>query len=405
MAAISKEKVNGLDSFYRPTRVEISLDALRHNLQAFRDAMPQGCMLMASVKANAYGHGAVEVAREAERFGVDYLGVAFLDEALQLRKAGIQSPILVLGFVAADALSVARENNITISLFRDDILEAAAKLPMDSSNRKLKVHIKVDTGMGRLGIIGKDAAVSFIEKALQVTQLNVEGLFTHYARADEADKSYTQQQHDRFREVAGYVEQQGLPIPIIHAANSAAGIDTPSMAGSMLRLGISMYGLYPSEEVNKQRIELEPVMSLKTEVTMAKRTPAGWGISYGTRYVTQGEELIGTLPIGYADGFSRMLTGKAHGLVRGVKAPIRGTICMDQCMIALDEASTAGAAPVGPGEEVVLIGRQGNNVITIEEVADQLGTINYEIICMLAARVPRIYISGGQTTAIFNPLV
>lgn len=395
-----------MDSFYRPTRVELSLDALRHNLQAFRNAIPQGCRLMASVKANAYGHGAVEVAREAERFGVDYLGVAFLDEALQLRKAGIQTPILVLGFVAADALSVAREHNITISLFRDDIIEAAAKLPSDVNGRKLKVHIKIDSGMGRLGVIGKDAAVSFIEKALQVPQLDVEGMFTHYARADEADKNYTMLQYDRFREVAEYVEQQGLPIPIIHAANSAAGIDTPHFAGSMLRLGISMYGLYPSEEVNQQRIELEPVMTLKTEVVMVKTAPAGWGISYGTRYVTKGEERIGTLPIGYADGFSRMLTGKAHGLVRGMKVPLRGTICMDQCMIALDPAASdaASSLPVEPGEEVVLIGRQGNAVITVEEVAQQLGTINYEVICMLAARVPRIYVSGGRITAINNPL-
>ncbi|MGM0882062.1 MAG: alanine racemase [Bacillota bacterium] len=394
-----------MDSFYRPTRAEISLDALRHNLQAFRNAIPEGCRLMASVKANAYGHGAVEIAREAERFGVDYLGVAFLDEALQLRKAGIQTPILVLGFVAADALSAARDNDVTISLFREDILQAAAGLPSDVTGRKLKVHIKIDSGMGRLGVLGQDAAISFIGKALKVPQLEVEGLFTHYARADEADKSYTKLQYDRFREVASYVEQQGLPIPIIHAANSAAGIDTPEWGGNMLRLGISMYGLYPSAEVNQQRIELEPVLTLKTEVVMVKTTPAGWGISYGTRYVTEGEERIGTLPIGYADGYSRMLTGKAHGLVRGVKVPIRGTICMDQCMIALDAAASgADSMPVEPGEEVMLIGRQGDAVITVDEVAQQLGTLNYEVTCMLAARVPRVYVSRGRTTAIYNPL-
>lgn len=394
-----------MESFYRPTRVELSLDALRHNLQAFRSVIPQDCKLMASVKANAYGHGAVEIAREAERFGVDYLGVAFLDEALQLRKAGIQTPILVLGFVAADALTIARDHNITISLFRDDVIEAAAKLSMESDARKLKVHIKIDSGMGRLGVIGQEAAIAFIEKALNVPQLEVEGMFTHYARADEADKSYTKLQYDRFNAVAAYVEQQGLNIPIIHAANSAAGIDTPEWAGGMLRLGVSMYGLYPSEEVNKQRIELEPVMTLKTEVVMVKTTPEGWGISYGTRYVTQGEERIGTLPIGYADGFSRMLTGKANGLVRGVKVPIRGTICMDQCMIALDAAvSGSDSRPVETGEEVVLIGRQGESVITVEEVAEQLGTNNYEVTCFLSARVPRVYVSGDQIVAVHNPL-
>lgn len=394
-----------MDSFYRPTKAELSLDALKNNLQAFRNVIPTECRLMASVKANAYGHGAVEIAREAERFGVDYLGVAFLDEALQLRNAGIQTPILVLGFVPADALELAREQNITISLFREDVIEAAERLPVDASGRKLKVHVKLDSGMGRLGVLGKEAAIAFIERALKVSQLDVEGLFTHYARADEADKSYTRLQYDRFREVADYVKQQGLPIPIIHAANSAAGIDTPEWAVGMIRLGISMYGLYPSVEVNQQRIELEPVLTLKTEVVMVKTAPAGWGISYGSRYVTEGEERIGTLPIGYADGFSRMLTGKAHGLVRGVKLPIRGTICMDQCMIALDTVvSDMDSLPVAPGEEVVLIGRQGDAVITVEEVAQQLGTNNYEVICMLAARVPRVYISGGQIMDIRNPL-
>ncbi|MBD2870925.1 alanine racemase [Paenibacillus sp. IB182493] len=391
-----------MDSFYRPTRAEISLDALRRNLQAFRGAMPGRCRLMASVKANAYGHGAVEVAREAERFGVDYLGVAFLDEALQLRRAGIRTPILVLGFVAADALSVARDNDVTISLFRDDILAAAARLP-EASGRKLKAHIKIDTGMGRLGVIGTDAAAAFIEKAFRVPQLEIEGLFTHYARADEADKSYTKLQYDRFRETIDCVERQGFKVPIVHAANSAAGIDTPEWAEGMLRLGISMYGLYPSAEVNAQRIELEPVMTLKTEVVMTKRAPKGWGISYGTRYFTADEERIGTLPIGYADGYSRMLTGKAYGLVRGVKMPIRGTICMDQCMIALDVDGTEGK-PVEAGEEVVLIGRQGGAVITADELADQLGTINYEVTCMVAARVPRVYVKDGAIAAVSNPL-
>ncbi|WP_028609436.1 alanine racemase [Paenibacillus harenae] len=394
-----------MDLFYRPTWVEISLDALRHNLQEFRGAMPQDCRLMASVKANAYGHGAVEVAREAERFGVDYLGVAFLDEALQLRKAGIRTPILVLGFVAPDALSVARDSDVTISLFRKDVIEAAAKLPLDETGKKLKAHIKIDTGMGRLGVLGKDAAIAFIEAALSVPQLMIEGMFTHFASADEADKTYTKLQVDRFREITDYMEKKGISIPIIHAANSAAGIDTPDWAGGMLRLGISMYGLYPSVEVNRQRIKLEPVMALKTEVVMVKNAPEGWGISYGTRYKAEEGERIGTLPIGYADGYSRMLTGKAHGLVRGVKTPIRGTICMDQCMISLDSvAAGAGDAPVETGEEVVLIGRQGDAVITAEEVADQLGTLNYEVTCMLANRVPRVYVKGGRIAAVRNPL-
>ncbi|AZN43225.1 alanine racemase [Paenibacillus albus] len=390
-------------AYYRPTRAEISLDALTRNLQTFREAMPQGMRLMASVKANAYGHGAVEIAREAQRWGIDYLGVAFLDEALQLRQAGITANILVLGYVPPEGLAVAREANIAIALFSDDIIAAAAAMP--PSDKKLTVHIKIDTGMGRLGVLAGADAVPFIQRAMKEPNLYVEGMFTHYARADETDKSYTELQYGRFSQVVEQLRAAGLEIPIIHAANSATGIDTPEMGVGMLRLGISMYGLYPSAEVNHKRITLEPVLTLKTAVVMVKDAPPGWGISYGTRYFTQGTEAIGTIPIGYADGFSRMLTGKAEVLLRGQRVPVRGTICMDQCMIGLDAAAAAGNKPVEVGEEVVLIGRQGDAAITADDVADQLGTINYEITCMIANRIPRVYLRGGSVTAVTNPLL
>lgn len=390
-----------MDLYYRPTIAEISFDALRRNLEAFRTAMPQGTRLMASVKANAYGHGAVETALEAEACGVDFLGVAFLDEAIQLRKAGVTIPILVLGYVPPEGLAIARESNIAIALFREDILEAAAALPPDG--KRLHVHVKIDTGMGRLGLLPGAAAAAFIERAMRTPGLFVEGLFTHYARADEADKTYTLQQYERFDAIVRDLKTRGLDIPIIHMANSAAGIDTPEWAGGMLRLGISMYGLLPSAEVNRQRVPLEPVLTLKSRIVMVKQAPPGWGVSYGTKYFTGGEERIGTLPIGYADGFSRMLTGRAQALVRGVKVPVLGTICMDQCMIALDSAGRNGH-PVEAGEEVVLIGVQGEEQITADDIAAQLGTINYEVTCMLAARVPRVYIRGGETVAVTNPL-
>lgn len=390
-----------MDSSYRPTRAEISLDALRRNIAAYRTALPAGTKMMASVKANAYGHGAIETAAEAAAAGVDYLGVAFLDEALQLRHAGVETPILVLGYVPPEGLALAREHAVSIAMFREDILDAAAAQAKPGV-KPLRVHVKLDSGMGRIGVLPEDA-VRFIERALRTPGIEVEGLFTHFARADERDKSYTSLQYERFASVAGEVRRRGLDIPLIHLGNSAAGIDTPEWTGGMLRLGIGMYGLYPSEEVGKQRIALEPVMSLKTEVVMTKTAPPGWGISYGTRYMTEGEERIGTLPIGYADGFSRMLSGKAEALVRGVRVPVLGTICMDQCMIALDPAASAG--PVEAGEEVVLLGRQGGETITAEEIADKLGTINYEIVCMIAARVPRIYMRGGETNAVRNGLL
>ena len=391
-----------MDTYYRPTRAEISLDALSRNIASFRRALAPGTKLLASVKANAYGHGAVETAREAVSAGADMLGVAFLDEAVQLRREGIEAPILVLGYVPPEGFPLARELGVSVALFREDALEAAAQ----SGGRPLRVHIKVDTGMGRLGVLAGEEAVRFVERAVRTPGVEVEGLFTHFARSDEADKAYTRMQHERFAELEAAVRRRGIEIPLIHLGNSAAGIDTPEWTGGMLRLGIGMYGLYPSAEVGKTRIELEPVMTLKTEIVMTKTAPPGWGVSYGTRYVTRGEERIGTLPIGYADGFSRMLTGKAEALVRGVRVPVLGTICMDQCMIALDPADRAEgfAGPVEAGEEVVLIGRQGDEVITADEIASLLGTINYEIVCMIADRVPRVYLRGGKPVEVRNGL-
>ncbi|GFN29767.1 alanine racemase [Paenibacillus xylaniclasticus] len=390
-----------MEAYYRATRAEISLDALRHNLTAFRQAIPESMLLMASVKANAYGHGAVHIAKEAEAFGVDYMGVAFLDEALQLRRNGIKTPILVLGYVPVSGLEAAREHNVTIALFRDDVLDAAAQLP--DNGKKLKVHIKIDSGMGRLGKLPGGEAERFIERALAVKQLDVEGMFTHYSKADELDKMYTKQQYERFSSVVNYVRSHSLPISLIHAANSATGIDTPEWGYGMLRLGIGMYGLYPSDDVNKQRVELEPVMTLKTAVAMTKTAPKDWGISYGARYVTSSEESIGTLPIGYADGFSRMLSGKAEALIRGVRVPVLGSICMDQCMIGL-AAAEANGQPVSVDEEVVLLGVQGDQRITADDIASKLGTISYEVTCMLASRVPRVYVRSGETIAVVNPL-
>lgn len=396
-----------LDGCFRPTIAEISLDALSHNIAAFRQQVGSGTMLLASVKANAYGHGAVETAREAAAAGVDYLGVAFLDEALQLRRAGIRTPILVLGFTPASGLQAAVDQDITITIYREDILDAIERLGSGwaRDGRKLKVHIKIDSGMGRLGLLPGREAELFLERACRLPGLKVEGLFTHYARADERDKAYTDMQAERFAEVVDYTRRHDLPIPIVHVGNSAIGIDLPEQTGGMLRLGIGMYGLYPSEEVNRARVELAPVMSLKTELVHVKRLSAGEGISYGTRYVTQRCETIGSLPIGYADGYSRMLSGKAQVLFRGRKVPVVGTICMDQCMVRLDDALTPDAGMAEPGEEIVLIGRQGEAWITADDVARQLGTINYEITCMIAARVPRVYRRNGNIVAVVNPLV
>jgi len=386
-----------VDPFYRPTRAEISLDAVDHNIQEFRAALPPGMHIMAVVKADAYGHGSIEVAKQAVRSGASYIGVAFLDEALELRRADIDAPILVLGYTPPEGVSVAREHHVTLTVYSEDVLEALEGLP--ESELESKIHIKIDTGMGRLGLHDEKEAIRFIDRALELKGVSVEALFTHYARADETDKSRTKEQYLRMNSIVEHYRQRGVAFPLLHSGNSAAAMDIPEYCYNMVRLGIAMYGLYPSEEVNRQHIALMPALSFITGVVMVKRVPAGTQISYGGIYQTKQEELIATLPVGYADGYTRMLTGKAHVLVRGHKVPIVGRICMDQCMINVT------GLDVGVGDEVVLIGKQGDSVLSADELAAHLGTINYEITCMLSSRVPKVYIRNGERVNVANRLL
>lgn len=389
---------------YRATRAEINLDHLQANVTAFRRALPEGMKFLACVKADAYGHGAVQVARELASIGVDYLSVAFLDEAIELRHAGLKLPILVLGYTPPEGIRTAWENNITVTVFSPEVREAIRQLPADAESRPLKVHIKIDSGMGRLGLLPGPDAISFIESLYALSQAEVEGLFTHFSKADEEDKSYTLEQYRRFESVVASLGEKGFSPPLIHTGNSATAIDTPQLSYNMVRVGISLYGLYPSDEVNHQTVALSPVLTLKTELVYVKTLPPHWGVSYGAKYVTDQDEVIGTLPIGYADGYSRMLSGKAEVLIRGRRVPVVGTICMDQCMVTLQ--SFAGEAEeIHAGEEVVLIGQQSGQCITADELASQLGTIHYEVICMISHRVPRVYMKHGTLYNRVNPLL
>ncbi|RCX20471.1 alanine racemase [Fontibacillus phaseoli] len=388
---------------YRPTRAIIDLDALHSNYAELRQGLPADMKLLACVKANAYGHGAVTVAKELERYGADYLSVAFLDEALELRHAGIKLPILVLGYTPPHGVRTAWEHDITLNVFSLDVLECIRDLDPSEFSHRLKVHIKIDSGMGRLGLLPGEEAVAFVRAAQQIPHLEVEGLFTHYATADEEDKSYTLEQYRRFQDVVDALRENDIHIPIIHTGNSAIAIDLPELSCRMVRIGIALYGLYPSDEVNRDRIKLSPILTLKTELVRVKTMPPHSAISYGAKYVTDREERIGTLPIGYADGYSRMLGGKAQVLIRGRRVPVVGTICMDQCMVSLQPLADEAKA-IQAGEEVVLIGQQSGGQITADELASALGTIHYELVCMLAHRVPRVYVSSGKSDIVVNPL-
>lgn len=389
---------------YRPTQAEIDFDALQSNYLAFRNRLPRDMKLLACVKANAYGHGAVPIARELERFGADYLSVAFLEEALELRQAGITMPILVLGYTPAHGIRTAWEHNITLNVFSKEILEAIWALDPSEFSYKLKVHIKIDSGMGRLGLLPGEEAADFIRAALKIPHLEVEGLFTHFATADEENKSYTLEQYRRFQGVVDALRENGIHIPLIHTGNSAIAIDLPEISCHMVRIGIAIYGLYPSNEVLLDQVKLTPVLSLKTEVVFVKSLPPHYSISYGARYVTDQEEMIATLPIGYADGYSRLLGGKAQVLIRGRRVPVVGTICMDQCMVSLQTLAEE-AEDIKVGEEVVLIGQQSGGVISADELASAMGTIPYELICMLAHRVLRVYKRTGAPDILISPLL
>ncbi|KZV13673.1 hypothetical protein F511_45165 [Dorcoceras hygrometricum] len=345
------KKVTFVQVNYRPTVAEIDLDALESNYLAFRQALPEGMKLLICVKANAYGHGAVQVSKEMERLKADYLSVAFLDEALELRAAGIKMPILVLGYTPPEGLKAALEQNITLCLFDEEVLEAARRLEPEASGTKLKVHIKVDTGMGRIGLL-PDEAPAYVQRAVSVPGIEVEGLFTHFSTADEEDKTYTLEQYRRFRTVTDALKERRINVPIIHTGNSATAIDLPELSKDMVRVGIGIYGLYPSDEVHRQNVKLTPVLSLKTKLSYVKELPSHWGVSYGKRYETHEPETIGTLPAGYADGYSRMLGGKAQVLIRGRRVPVVGAICMDQCMVSLQSFKDNGEQ-IQVGEEAV----------------------------------------------------
>lgn len=367
---------------YRPTWAEINLGNVAHNVKAFRRLIPQPTRLMAVVKAEGYGHGAVEVGRAALAAGADWLAVALVEEGIRLRQAGLAAPILVLGYLPPDAMGAVIQYHLTpglVDLASLEMLEDEARL----QRKKVGVHLKIDTGMGRLGARGS-AGLELVARVLKSSHLELEGVYTHFAAADTEDKSFTLTQLDKFKSIVETIKKE-KPQIIAHCANSAAGLEIPEAYLDMVRIGISLYGLYPSPEV-KPVIELRPVMSLHTNIAFVKEVPEGTPISYGCTYVTPRPSRIATLPLGYADGYMRLLSGKANVLIGGQRVPQVGRICMDYCMVDVTDLPDAGV-----GEPVVIFGSQGNQNISVDELAELIGTINYEIVCAVSARVPRYY--------------
>jgi len=346
---------------------------------------------MAVVKANAYGHGAVEVARRALSGGADCLGVARIDEAVALRQAGIDAMILVLGATPPELARPALENDLALTLFDLETAQSLSDMAT-AAGKTLTVHLKTDTGMGRLGLRpagygGDGLDPERVERAVQIAQLpglDLEGIFTHFAAADSSDARYTERQFTLFCAYIDALKRAGIEFRIRHAANSAAIIAHPSTHLDMVRAGIAMYGLNPSAEINLDHLATRPAMAIKARLVHVKKVPAGFCVSYGMTHRTAAPTTIATVPIGYADGYSRLLSSRGTMLVRGEKAPVVGRVCMDLTM--LDVGHIAG---VRTGDEVVILGSQNGKTLLADEIAGTLGTINYEVVSSITARVPR----------------
>lgn len=371
----------------RPVWAKIDLDSIIHNYREVRRLIGPKVEVMAVVKANAYGHGAVQVARALDGEGVGRFGVAVASEAVELRKSGITKPILVLGWTPREDYARALRNDLTLTIFSLEEAEELSRISM-ALRQNAVVHIKVDTGMTRLGFCTDERAAEKIARITGLPGLTAEGIFTHLAKADEADKTYTTKQLALFRDFTGRVEEKtGFRFKIKHAANSAAIIDHPESYFDLVRPGIMLYGLKPSAEVQLKRVNLRQAFTLQTRIAFVKETPVGVPVSYGGAFVTSVPSLIATLPLGYADGYSRLYSGKAQVICCGQRVPVIGRICMDQMMV-----DVTGIEPmVKQGDVATLIGWDGDGFISVDELAGILGTINYEIVCMISSRVPRVY--------------
>lgn len=374
---------------YNRVYAAINLDAICHNVRAMKNNIKKDTMLCGVIKADGYGHGAVPIARAIETMVWGY-SVATIDEAINLREHQLEKPILVLGYTPVCRMEDAVRYNIRSTIFQ---YEKAVNLSKQAvlQGKTARLHIKIDTGMSRIGVPADYEAIRLIKEIKQLPGVEIEGIFTHMATADSADKSAAKEQIRKFKWLIGVLEKEGINIPIKHCSNSAGIIDLEEANIDMVRAGISLYGLYPSEDVDKSRVALQPALELKSHVIYIKTVPAGTAVGYGGTFITDKPTKIATIPVGYGDGYPRPLSNKGYVIIRDKKVPIIGRVCMDQFMV-----DVTGIDNVEEDDEVILVGRSEHEVISVEELAALAGTFNYEFVCDLGKRIPRVYYQGGQ---------
>lgn len=376
---------------YSRVYARIDLDAIAYNIDRMKRNLNPWTKVMAVIKADGYGHGAVQIAQMLEETPYIWgFAVATLDEAIVLRSEGIQKPILVLGCVFPDQYMEMLRHDIRMNVYTEEMAEAISQIA-EREGMTAYMHIKLDTGMARLGFDINEDSAEAIARISKLPNVFMEGIFTHFAKADEEDKEFTEKQIEQFVWMTRTLKEKKVVFKYEHCANSAAIIDLPKMNFDLVRAGISTYGLYPSAEVKKDNVKLKPALALKSHVAFVKEIESGVPISYGGTYVSAQKMKIATIPVGYADGYPRNLSSTGYVLIRGKKAPIVGRVCMDQFMV--DVTAIDG---VSFGDNVTLIGKDGNEVITVEDLSEISGRFNYEFICDLGKRIPRVYVKNGK---------
>lgn len=377
---------------YQRVYAAVDLSAILYNMEQMHSHIAPETMMMGVIKTNGYGHGAIPIGRELEKLPYVFgYAVATAEEALLLRQGGLQKPVLILGYTFPYSYEALIDQEIRAAVFREDTLEELSACAI-RLGKKAKVHIKVDTGMSRVGIRPDEEGLSFLQKACRLPGIEIEGIFTHFARADEKDKTSARTQLSVFCSFVEKAEElTGIVIPVKHCSNSAGILELPEANLSLVRAGITLYGLSPSEEVPKEILTLRPALSLKSHLVYVKEVEAGTPVSYGGTFVTEKRTRIATIPVGYGDGYPRSLSGKGHVLIRGRRAPILGRVCMDQFMVDVTDIPEAKE-----GDEVTLIGKDGGEELTMEELGALSGRFNYEFACDLGKRIPRIYYKDGR---------